>query len=107
MIHIKGNGGLTVPGGLQEMCSCGTEGHGLVGKVVLVCMYKFVALFKRYVDPTSVEKERSFVPALKHQDRVWFGVNIQVDTKSESSLKLKQDWNCEDSVSVVIHKVCE
>ena len=66
----QGGGGVTISGVVQEPCRCGTEGHGLVGKVVLVCMYKFVALFKRYVDPTSVEKERSFVPALKHQDRV-------------------------------------
>ena len=27
--------GLTEPGGSQEMCECGTEGHGLVGMVVM------------------------------------------------------------------------
>ena len=30
----RGNG-ITVPGGVQEMCSCGTEGHRLVGMVVM------------------------------------------------------------------------
>jgi len=25
----QGGGGVTVPGGVQEMCRCGTEGHGL------------------------------------------------------------------------------
>ena len=23
----QGSGGVTVPGGVQEMCGCGTEGH--------------------------------------------------------------------------------
>lgn len=27
----QGSGGGTIPGGLQEMCKCVTEGHGLVG----------------------------------------------------------------------------
>ena len=26
----QGSGGVTVPGGVQEMWICGTEGHGLV-----------------------------------------------------------------------------
>jgi len=29
----QGSGGVTVPGGVQETCRCGTEGHGLVGMV--------------------------------------------------------------------------
>jgi len=27
----QGGGGVTVPGGIQETCRCGTEGHGLLG----------------------------------------------------------------------------
>jgi len=30
-----GSGGVTVPGGVQEKGGCGTEGHGLVGMVVM------------------------------------------------------------------------
>jgi len=26
----QGGGGVTIPGGVQEMWRCGTEGHGLV-----------------------------------------------------------------------------
>jgi len=26
----QGGGGVTVPGGVQELCGCGTELHGLV-----------------------------------------------------------------------------
>lgn len=26
----QGRGGVIVPGGVQEECGCGTEGHGLV-----------------------------------------------------------------------------
>ena len=29
----QGGGGVTVPGGAQGMCRCGTEGCGLVGMV--------------------------------------------------------------------------
>jgi len=31
----QGSDGTTVPGGVQEMCRCGTSGHGLAGMVVL------------------------------------------------------------------------
>jgi len=31
----QGGGGVTIPGSVQETCSCGTLGHGLVGMVVL------------------------------------------------------------------------
>ena len=31
----QGDGGVTVPGGVQETFRCGTEGHGLVGKLVV------------------------------------------------------------------------
>jgi len=27
--------GVTIPGGVQKVCRCGTLGHGLVGMVVL------------------------------------------------------------------------
>ena len=27
----QGGGALTIPGGVQELCRCGTEGRGLVG----------------------------------------------------------------------------
>ena len=27
----QGAGGVTIPGGVQETCICGTEGHSLVG----------------------------------------------------------------------------
>ena len=29
------SGGVTVPGGVQEMCRCDSEGHGLVGMMVI------------------------------------------------------------------------
>jgi len=29
----QGGGGVTIPGGVQEMWRCGTEGRGLVGMV--------------------------------------------------------------------------
>ena len=29
----QGGGGVSIPGGVQEMCRCDTEGHGLVGTV--------------------------------------------------------------------------
>ena len=29
----QGGGGVTIPGGVEEMCGCGTEGHHLVGMV--------------------------------------------------------------------------
>jgi len=28
-----GGGGVTVPGGVQEPCGCGTEGHSLEGNI--------------------------------------------------------------------------
>jgi len=31
----QGGGGVTIPGGFQEKDGCGTEGHGLVGVMVL------------------------------------------------------------------------
>jgi len=31
----QGGGGVTSPGGVQEMCGCGTLGHGLAVVVVL------------------------------------------------------------------------
>jgi len=31
----QGSGGVTTPGGVQEVCRCGTSGHGLAGMVVL------------------------------------------------------------------------
>ena len=31
----QGGGGVTIPGGVQKMCKCGTSGHGLAGMVVL------------------------------------------------------------------------
>jgi len=31
----QGSGGVTISGGVQKMCRCGTLGHGLVGMVVL------------------------------------------------------------------------
>jgi len=30
----QSGGGITIPGGVQELCGCGTEGHGLVGNFV-------------------------------------------------------------------------
>jgi len=27
---VQGDGGVTIPEGVQEVCACGTEGHGLV-----------------------------------------------------------------------------
>jgi len=29
----RGNGGVTVPGGVKDKVNCGTKGHGLVGAV--------------------------------------------------------------------------
>ena len=29
----QGGDGVTIPGGVQEMCRCGTKGHGLVHRV--------------------------------------------------------------------------
>jgi len=31
----QGSDGVTIPGGFQKMCRCGTLGYGLVGMVVL------------------------------------------------------------------------
>ena len=31
----QGGGGVTIPGGIQKMCRCGTSGHGLAGTGVL------------------------------------------------------------------------
>ena len=31
----QGGGGVTVPGGVQTTCRCGTSGYGLVGTMVL------------------------------------------------------------------------
>ena len=31
-----GNGGVLIPGGIQEICGCGTKGHGLVKYSVLL-----------------------------------------------------------------------
>jgi len=31
----QGGSGVTIPGGVQKMCRCGTWGYGLVGMVVL------------------------------------------------------------------------
>jgi len=31
----KEGGGVTIPGGVQKPCRCGTSGHGLAGVVVL------------------------------------------------------------------------
>jgi len=31
----KGSGGVTIPGGVQKTCRCGTLGHGLAGIVVM------------------------------------------------------------------------
>ena len=30
-----GSGGVTIPGGVQKTCICGTLGYGLVGMVVM------------------------------------------------------------------------
>jgi len=32
----QGGGGVTIPGGIQETFRCGTEGHGLVGEILVV-----------------------------------------------------------------------
>jgi len=29
----QGGGGVTIPGGVQEMCRHGTKGHGIVGNI--------------------------------------------------------------------------
>jgi len=31
--YFQGGGGVTVPGGFQVTCRCGTAGHGLVGMI--------------------------------------------------------------------------
>jgi len=31
----QGSGGVTIPGGVQKPCRCGTLGHGLAGMVVM------------------------------------------------------------------------
>jgi len=31
----QGSGGVTIPGGVQKTCRCGTSGHGLAVMVVL------------------------------------------------------------------------
>jgi len=31
----QGIDGVTIPGGFQETCRCGTQGHGLVGMVMM------------------------------------------------------------------------
>jgi len=31
----QGSGGVTIPGGVQKKCRCGTMGYGLAGMVVL------------------------------------------------------------------------
>jgi len=31
----QGSGGVTIPGGVQKTCRCGTSGHGLAGVVLL------------------------------------------------------------------------
>jgi len=31
---VQGGGGVTIPGGVQKKCRCGTSGHGLAGVVV-------------------------------------------------------------------------
>ena len=31
----QGSGGVTIPGGFQESCSCDTEGHGLQSLVMM------------------------------------------------------------------------
>jgi len=31
----QGSSGVTIPGGVQKTCRCGTWGHGLAGMVVL------------------------------------------------------------------------
>ena len=31
----QGSGGVTIPGGVQKTCRCGTSGHGLAGVVVI------------------------------------------------------------------------
>jgi len=40
MVHLQpsgaqGSGEITIPGGVQKMCRCGTLGYGLAGMVVL------------------------------------------------------------------------
>lgn len=30
---VQGGDGLTAPGGIQEVCGCGIQGHGLMGMV--------------------------------------------------------------------------
>jgi len=31
----QGSGGVTIPGGVEKMCRCGTSGYGLAGREVL------------------------------------------------------------------------
>lgn len=34
-VHVHGSGGVPIPGDVQETGKCSTEGHGLVGVVVM------------------------------------------------------------------------
>jgi len=36
MQPAQGSSGITIPGGVQETWTCGTEGHGLMGLVGMV-----------------------------------------------------------------------
>jgi len=40
----QGSGGVTIPGGVQNTCRCGTLGHGLVGMVLLGWQLDFMIL---------------------------------------------------------------
>lgn len=55
-----GNGGVLIPGGIQEICGCGTKGHGLV--MVLSRSGRWLDLMTSKV--ISKQKEKSFKGAL-------------------------------------------
>ena len=40
----QGSGGVTIPGGVQITCRCGTSGHGLAGLVVLGSRFELMIL---------------------------------------------------------------
>ena len=63
---VLGSDGVTVPGGVQDMCRHGTEGHGFIGVVVMSCQLDFMILvvFFNLNDSVIQKKEEQVLSAI-------------------------------------------
>jgi len=69
----QGSGRVTIPGGVQKMCRCGTSGHGLVGMVVLSGSWldlRTLEVFSSLHDSKSCQERFYFYWSLKCSRRM-------------------------------------